>query len=336
VLWRRAQQPRDGAHSHKRTDTSTGGAAPCARARCGCEIWEHREPDHWRLANSAGAARHGPFWCLRRSVGAGTPAGGRTSPGRDRIPYRTISEIRSAVDQRAGVGSGRRTRWWRPPIHRQGAVSFLGFGNRRSVQERCHRLARLPRLSTSPGRLGGHQQGRRQPAWGYLDVEEPQAVAWTAEALYEQIELPSSFGARPRPCWYVLGVRAIAWRNGRPSNEPAGYGFRVSKADRTDIPTRHGTGGRETTRQRGHVVPLSPSFWRSCSELLSAGIGRGLLESEVATWTSGGRFLPNPSLSPLIDMAAACPAANEVLLGILNREGQIFCRTWTLDRRWAD
>lgn len=35
------------------------------------------------------------------------------------------------------------------------------------------------------------------------------------------------------------------------------------------------------------VVDLSPSFWRSCSELRSADIGRWLLGVQAAPWPKG-------------------------------------------------
>ena len=35
------------------------------------------------------------------------------------------------------------------------------------------------------------------------------------------------------------------------------------------------------------TIPLSPSFWRRCSEVRSAEIGQWLIDAEVAPWRKG-------------------------------------------------
>lgn len=80
-------------------------------------------------------------------------------------------------------------------------------------------------------------------------------------------------------------MRASGWHNGRPPRESAGYGIKFAPTDRD----RHFDpewaevileldGGTEV------VVPLSASFWRSCSELRSAQVGRWLLGQGAAPW----------------------------------------------------
>ena len=80
-------------------------------------------------------------------------------------------------------------------------------------------------------------------------------------------------------------MRATAWNNGRHHTSGAGYGLRISEEDRD----------RFFDRSWGHVVfdlggeaqanvPLSESFWRSCSELRSAEI---LRICGLAPWPKG-------------------------------------------------
>jgi len=80
-------------------------------------------------------------------------------------------------------------------------------------------------------------------------------------------------------------VRASGWHNGGPPREPAGYGIKFTPADRDHHFDPEWAevileldGGPEV------VVPLSASFWRSCSELRSADVGRWLLDGGAAPW----------------------------------------------------
>lgn len=80
---------------------------------------------------------------------------------------------------------------------------------------------------------------------------------------------------------------ATGWSNGAPLVTGAGYGVRISRADRdlyfdpswSQIVVE--LGSRRTT------VRLSESFWRNCHELRSAAIGRWLLDNDLATWPAG-------------------------------------------------
>lgn len=83
-------------------------------------------------------------------------------------------------------------------------------------------------------------------------------------------------------------MRATAWYNGTQPSEPDGYGIKLSPRDRDKYFDR--AWGSVTVEMQGATsaeVQLSPSFWRSCSELRSAEIGRWLLESGAAPWPNG-------------------------------------------------
>ena len=95
-------------------------------------------------------------------------------------------------------------------------------------------------------------------------------------------------------------MRAKAWSNGAHHSTGAGYGLKVSVQDRDryfrpewdvvllEIP------GEGTTS-----VTLSASFWRTCSELRSAAIGRWLLSAGRAPWPRGAP--PDLELTPVTD-----------------------------------
>jgi hypothetical protein len=83
----------------------------------------------------------------------------------------------------------------------------------------------------------------------------------------------------------ILIMRATAWHNGGAADAASSYGIKFTKADRdrffspgwNDVVIE--LDGSETT-----VVRLTPSFWRSCSELRSAAIGTWLLANRAAPW----------------------------------------------------
>lgn len=82
-------------------------------------------------------------------------------------------------------------------------------------------------------------------------------------------------------------MRATAWNGGQP-NEPGSYGLKVTTAERDanfdrswDEVVIDLDGAGSTT------VTLTDSFWRRCTELRSADIGRWLLASGRAPWTTG-------------------------------------------------
>ena len=80
---------------------------------------------------------------------------------------------------------------------------------------------------------------------------------------------------------------ATAWHSGGSTHEPGGYGIRFSADDRD----RYFNGFDDVVLELDGAGPvtiqLSPSFWRKCSELRSAEIGRWLIASEVAPWAKG-------------------------------------------------
>jgi hypothetical protein len=83
-------------------------------------------------------------------------------------------------------------------------------------------------------------------------------------------------------------VQPKAWNNGRHHQSGAGYGLKVSAEDRDryferawseivlDIPGRGST-----------TVPVSESFWRECTELRTAELGRWLRDAGRAPWPRG-------------------------------------------------
>ncbi len=83
-------------------------------------------------------------------------------------------------------------------------------------------------------------------------------------------------------------MRASAWSNGAPQPSGAGYGIRISTRDRDqhfdssweNIDIDLGPSGHTT-------VTLSDSFWRTCTELRSADIGRWLITHHFAHWPRG-------------------------------------------------
>jgi len=81
-------------------------------------------------------------------------------------------------------------------------------------------------------------------------------------------------------------MMANGWHNGgADATQPAGYGIKFSADDRDryfDDSWDHvvvNLDGAEPT-----TIKLSESFWRRCSELRSADIGRWLLASGAAPW----------------------------------------------------
>jgi hypothetical protein len=83
-------------------------------------------------------------------------------------------------------------------------------------------------------------------------------------------------------------MRVTAWSNGSPRSSGAGYGLRVSSADRD----RYFEPGWDRVDvdlgMYGHaVIRLSRSLWATCTELRSAAIGRWLLGHHLAPWPAG-------------------------------------------------
>lgn len=93
-------------------------------------------------------------------------------------------------------------------------------------------------------------------------------------------------------------MRATAWNNGSHSASGAGYGLRVSVDDRDRYFDK---GWREVVFDldgEGEATsPVSESFWRRCSELRSAEVGRWLRGRDLAPWPKGSP--PNLEVQPV-------------------------------------
>ena len=83
-------------------------------------------------------------------------------------------------------------------------------------------------------------------------------------------------------------MRVTAWASAVKKTTGAGYGLRVSRADRDE---HFRPEWQEVLLEIADgpkiVVPLAPCFWRGCTELRSAEIGRWLLQQDLAPWPKG-------------------------------------------------
>lgn len=82
---------------------------------------------------------------------------------------------------------------------------------------------------------------------------------------------------------------ATAWNNGAHHASGAGYGLKISKADRDRY---FSNAWREVlVSLPGHkgpvAVELSPAFWRNCTELRHQEIGRWLRANGYVPWPKG-------------------------------------------------
>ncbi len=78
-------------------------------------------------------------------------------------------------------------------------------------------------------------------------------------------------------------MRAVGWSNGSPLSSGAGYGLKVSVGDRDRFFQRTWAEVVLDLPGQGAVpVRLSESFWRDCSELRSAAVGRSMLAVGLA------------------------------------------------------
>jgi hypothetical protein len=84
-------------------------------------------------------------------------------------------------------------------------------------------------------------------------------------------------------------VYATGWHNGHPSHEAAGYGLKLTKADRDRYFDRtwQEVELQFVSDQSVTTVQLNPSFWGGCTELRSATIGQWLLTAGAAPWSQG-------------------------------------------------
>jgi len=84
-------------------------------------------------------------------------------------------------------------------------------------------------------------------------------------------------------------MMVTGWSNGRPNLATgAGYGVRIDRQDR-DTRFRRNWTSVCLQLEAGQTVwvTLSPAFWRGCSEVRSARIGRWMLENGMAPWPKG-------------------------------------------------
>jgi hypothetical protein len=83
-------------------------------------------------------------------------------------------------------------------------------------------------------------------------------------------------------------MRATAWSNGSPRGSGAGYGLKISRQDRDRFFDQKWPAIVLHLPEQDPVrVPLSESFWRSCTELRSAAVGRWLILNGLAPWPRG-------------------------------------------------
>lgn len=93
-------------------------------------------------------------------------------------------------------------------------------------------------------------------------------------------------------------MRATGWHNGGPSQTPGSYGIKFTADDRD----RHFDPAWESVVLEmdgfgATVIGLTESFWRKCSELRTADVGRWLLDAGAAPWTRGSP--PTTAVEPL-------------------------------------
>lgn len=83
-------------------------------------------------------------------------------------------------------------------------------------------------------------------------------------------------------------MRAKAWNNGSPHSSGAGCGVKVSVADRDRwFRTDWAAITLQIPGEGTAEILLSESFWRRCSELRSAALGRWLRSAGLAPWPKG-------------------------------------------------
>ena len=80
-----------------------------------------------------------------------------------------------------------------------------------------------------------------------------------------------------------------AWNNGTPNNKTgAGYGVKIKREDRDKYFQRTWSSVIiELNDEEVVNVKLSNSFWKNCTELRSAKIGKWMLDNGIAPWPKG-------------------------------------------------
>ena len=79
------------------------------------------------------------------------------------------------------------------------------------------------------------------------------------------------------------------WNSGSPNNATGGgYGIRMSRRDRDEYFDPKWPWVTIELEELGVTeVNLAPSFWRGCTELRGAAIGKWMLERGLAPWPKG-------------------------------------------------
>jgi hypothetical protein len=82
---------------------------------------------------------------------------------------------------------------------------------------------------------------------------------------------------------------ATGWPNSSPNNSTGGgYGIHLSHADRDRYFQREWSTVIIEPEDASPVeVKLTSSFWRDCTELRSASIGKWMLDHKLAPWPKG-------------------------------------------------
>jgi hypothetical protein len=84
-------------------------------------------------------------------------------------------------------------------------------------------------------------------------------------------------------------MKVSGWNNGSPNNRTgSGYGIRLSRTDR-DIWFQQEWSSVTVHLEGGAAIEanLTPSFWRGCTELRHAEIGKFLMAHGLAPWPKG-------------------------------------------------
>ena len=111
----------------------------------------------------------------------------------------------------------------------------------------------------------------------------PSATARSAPAPH-----PPKLRLAPSRWQYGQAVHATGWHNGGPPHDPAGYGLKFVGRDRDRYFDESWSNViLELEGAEAVSIQLSRSFWRSCTELRSADVGRWLLSQGAAPWLKG-------------------------------------------------
>jgi hypothetical protein len=91
------------------------------------------------------------------------------------------------------------------------------------------------------------------------------------------------------------------WNNGSPNHKSgAGYGIRITRQDQERYFKKSWSSITIEFESGDSVdIRLSNSFWRRCSELRNAKIGKWMINNRLAPWPKGSP--PNLKLEPIAE-----------------------------------